>query len=439
MATRWQNDSSDVPSGEWEAFALVDELAGSRDAREVLMAASRRFADMFGPWSVYTILMSSSDRQSWRVLALGRPGSGILLSADALTPDTDIDALCAEYGTDVSDALTGGTLPRLQNALSASAPLFLADGESDPLLGEVRKALPPLSESQALLGAGWERPSGRRGFVLLGYERPFEPGEAERLLPRFAPCVRLVAQLSLYPGYSAHISRLEAAARSVRRNIVHDLKTPLTVIKGYVDLLQLPPVADNPEQRREMITAIGEQAEEMMEDLRDLLVPLDDAWQPQPEEVDLCLLLKRAIMGERHTARAAGHVFSLVGTDTPVLAHLDRRKVRRMIENLLSNAVKYSPCPPGERKTVIITLSLETGTAQIAFRDEGIGMTAAQLAFVMAGTGRARDSDNGIEGTGFGLDSVRRVLQAHGGRLEAESQPGKGSTFTAFLPLRAET
>jgi signal transduction histidine kinase len=104
-----------------------------------------------------------------------------------------------------------------------------------------------------------------------------------------------------------------------------------------------------------------------------------------------------------------------------------------VLENLVSNAVKYSP---GAGKTVTVALKADDKEVRIAFRDEGIGMNDEQLERIMTEEGRAVDRALGIEGAGFGLDSCRRVLEAHGGQLEASSQPGKGSNFCAVFPRR---
>jgi signal transduction histidine kinase len=181
------------------------------------------------------------------------------------------------------------------------------------------------------------------------------------------------------------------------------------------------------------LTGIIEQADRLLDDLKDILVPLDDAWRPQPEEFDLNVVLHQAVIAERHTERAQNHRIQLDAKDGPCVVYVDRRKIRRVLENLVSNAVKYSP---GAGKTVTVSLSFDKDTVSVSFRDGGIGMSQEQLERVLAEGGRAVDRSLGIEGSGFGLDSCRRVLEAHGGRLDAVSEPGSGSTFTAVFPRR---
>jgi signal transduction histidine kinase len=239
--------------------------------------------------------------------------------------------------------------------------------------------------------------------------------------------------MAIYPEMVHEVARTERVGMSLRRNIVHDLKTPVTVIRGYAQTMLIPGVVDDPQTQRELLTGIIEQADRLLDDLKDILVPLDDAWRPQPEEFDLNVVLHQAVIAERHTERAQNHRIQLDAKDGPCVVYVDRRKIRRVLENLVSNAVKYSP---GAGKTVTVSLSFDKDTVSVSFRDGGIGMSQEQLERVLAEGGRAVDRSLGIEGSGFGLDSCRRVLEAHGGRLDAVSEPGSGSTFTAVFPRR---
>jgi signal transduction histidine kinase len=222
--------------------------------------------------------------------------------------------------------------------------------------------------------------------------------------------------------------RTEEISLSLRRNIVHDLKTPVTVIKGCAETLEM---VDDPEIRQELLKGIIDQSERLLEDLREIITPVGDDWTPNPEPFDVAMLIHKVVKAEQHTARASNHKFEVVGADSTVMIEADYRKIRRVFENLLSNAVKYSP---GDSKTVRVTLTEESDCVRVSFTDEGFGLTPEQLESVMNETGRVAETAAGIEGSGFGLDSCRRVLRAHNGMLEAESEKGKGSSFIAVLP-----
>lgn len=223
----------------------------------------------------------------------------------------------------------------------------------------------------------------------------------------------------------------EIGEAAVRRDVVHDLKTPVTVIKGCVETLRHLDAAEDAALREELLQAISEQSDRLLEDLRDLLDPVDDLWFPNRDRFDLALLLQHVVFAECRTARAASHTILLHGAEMPLEVVADRRKIRRVLENLLSNAVKYSP---GEDQRVRVWLRRENAHAVISVGDDGVGMTAEALEAALHGEGR-QHRYLPVEGSGYGLRSCRRILQAHGGDLRATSIPWLGSTFEAMIPL----
>ena len=266
--------------------------------------------------------------------------------------------------------------------------------------------------------------------MMLGFPEPMEI--APTTLKLFETTVATIARMAFYPALVSYIERTERVNNSVRRNIVHDLKTPLTVIRGYMQTLMMPDMDKDPVMKQELGSGIIEATDRLLEDIGDLLDPTGHAWEPEISEFDLALLINKVVLAERHTDRAADHKLIVEGADTPVFVEADFRKIRRVLENLLSNAVKYSP---GEDKRIWIQLSLKDESVEVSVRDEGLGLDEVQLAKVMNEAGRVVDPLLGIEGTGFGLSSSRTVLEAHGGKLEADSCLGVGSTFSFLLPV----
>lgn len=216
-----------------------------------------------------------------------------------------------------------------------------------------------------------------------------------------------------------------------RRNVVHDLKTPVTVIKGCVETLRSLDAAEDAALREELLLAIAEQSDRLLEDLHDLLDPVDEIWLPNRDRFDLALLVQHVVFAECRTARAASHTILLHGTDMPLEVVADRRKIRRVLENLVGNAVKFSP---GENQRVRVWLRREEDFVVVSVGDDGVGMTAEALEAALSGAGRFH-AHLPIEGSGYGLHSCRRILAAHGGTLRATSIPWLGSTFEAVLPL----
>jgi signal transduction histidine kinase len=229
-----------------------------------------------------------------------------------------------------------------------------------------------------------------------------------------------------------NLERLEESASAIRRNIVHDLKAPVTVIKGMAETLKDPGFAEDAALHTEMADAIGEEAGRLLEDLQDILVPVSLEYKPDPEDFDLSLLIEAVGRAQRNALRGGRHKIIVSGTDNPVLINADRRKIRRVVENLVGNAIKYSP---GEGKRIWLELTAQGERVEIIVKDEGLGMTPEQLAKVLGTGGRiAEHAKLGIEGTGLGLGSVRLILNAHGGELKVESEEGVGSAFHVILP-----
>lgn len=422
--------SPSAHDGSPQVLALIDDLGDAEDSKQVIAAATRRFGQMFGDWAVYALLLSDPAMERWRLLPVCNPEGPAWggVAVEALPDHADIDAIAERVGTDATTIVQNS--PQLRLFLAHEQAAFAANHGVDAVMAEVRALLP--LDVHTILAASWKRPGGGRGCVFLGYTQSFL---AKDLLPLYALAVKVTIRLALYPGYVQRVAHLERISRSLRQNLVHDLKTPVAVIQGLAETLLLPGVGDDGALRRDLLEQVCEQTERMLDDLRDVLAPLDADWAPQVESFDLALLLQKAVIAERHTARAAGHTFDLVGADQPLVTRADRRKIRRVCENLLGNAVKYSP---GANQRVQIALEADNTAARISFTDQGIGMTEAQIARVLRQTGRAVDPGLGIEGSGFGLDSCRQVLEAHGGTLHATSRPGEGSTFTVCFPLNPQ-
>jgi signal transduction histidine kinase len=118
-----------------------------------------------------------------------------------------------------------------------------------------------------------------------------------------------------------------------------------------------------------------------------------------------------------------------------VVGTYDTRRIEQVVENLVENAKKYSP----EATAVSVTVWQQNGEARITVRDRGIGIPAADLPRIFERFSRASNvNDRKFHGMGLGLYICRGIIEEHGGRIWAESEVGKGSTFHVALPLGAE-
>jgi signal transduction histidine kinase len=129
-------------------------------------------------------------------------------------------------------------------------------------------------------------------------------------------------------------------------------------------------------------------------------------------------------------AAAGGKVeIEYVAPDEPIEASLDRARIRQVAAILLDNAIKYTP----EGGTVAVDVGRENGWMRLAVSDTGIGIPADQLPLVFERFHQA-DPARAEGGAGLGLSIARQIARAHGGEIEAKSEPGEGSTFALRIP-----
>jgi signal transduction histidine kinase len=252
-----------------------------------------------------------------------------------------------------------------------------------------------------------------------------------------ASFVRLVAERVGLLLRHAQIEREQArtAARQEFLTVVsHELKTPVAVIKAYGEVLaRRGELAEWPPQDRRVVQRIREQADRMLamiEQLLDLRRIESGVLSLELGRFDLAAMVRRAA----EVIQATTDRHRLVVDTPPELAvRADRRRVEEVITNLLENAVKYSPA--GGR--IAVALCAEGGTAHLAIADEGIGISPQELdrifaRFYQVGAGTY---DKGHLGLGLGLYIAREIVESHGGRIWAESEPNRGATFHVLLPV----
>lgn len=230
------------------------------------------------------------------------------------------------------------------------------------------------------------------------------------------------------------IQRLENMRRDFVANVSHELKTPLTVVSGFIDTLADGWDDLTPEDAKHMLGLAGDQAQRMRRLIEDLLTlsALETDAPPQEERVDMAAVL--ADVREEVVVLSGGrHQIELVDRGPPGLIG-NPGELRSAFGNLASNAVRYTPT--GGRVELQWQRD-DNGEAVFTAIDNGIGIEPQHIArlterFYRVDRGRSRETG----GTGLGLAIVKHVLERHGGRLQIESQPGEGSRFSARLPAR---
>lgn len=212
----------------------------------------------------------------------------------------------------------------------------------------------------------------------------------------------------------------------------HDLKTPITVIKGQAQVLEQRAAsgAVPPERLARGLRAIVGQADRMTE-LLDLLLDLSrlEAGRLglQPEPMDLAELARTLVHDlqlttERHRMR--------VQAPAQVTGTWDRHRLEQVLQNLLANAIKYSP----DGGSVTVRIEATSSQVKLLVTDQGVGLPGEEIPHLFERFYRVQGTRS-LEGTGLGLYITKGIVAAHGGRIWAESKgPGKGSTFGLELP-----
>jgi PAS domain S-box-containing protein len=216
----------------------------------------------------------------------------------------------------------------------------------------------------------------------------------------------------------------------------HDLKNPLTSIKGFTQLLQRRLArngvltAEDSLRDLERIDATVAKMTALIGELLDTArLELGESLELHRERADLVELVRRAAAHVEETA-TPGQIGLRVGCDR-IEGLWDPSRVERAVTNLLTNAVKYSP----DDRPITVTVARENETAVIVVADGGIGIPANDLPFIFERFYRGSNVPRDSSGTGIGLAGVRQIVEQHGGTIQAQSEEGQGSTFTIYLPI----
>jgi len=226
------------------------------------------------------------------------------------------------------------------------------------------------------------------------------------------------------------LRRLEAVRRDFVANVSHELKTPLTSIIGYAETLTTEDAGKDTERFAHTILNNARRMEELVDDLLDLSRIESGRWQPTLARVDVAGVVGEAWAEFLDRARARRIKITVAAS---VARHVkaDPDALRQILTNLFDNALRHTP--PGGRITV--TAEASAGGVTIAVADTGSGIASEHLPriferFYRADPGRSREEG----GTGLGLAIVKHLIEAHGGRVEARSTLGEGTTILLFFP-----
>jgi signal transduction histidine kinase len=213
----------------------------------------------------------------------------------------------------------------------------------------------------------------------------------------------------------------------------HELRGPLTVVSGYVSMLDSGLLGELNERGRKAVPVMGTKLLEMnalIEQMIEAARLEDGRLMLRPEEADLCDIADAAVEAARPVVDD-NHQIALECRERPVLVQVDAERVQTILANLISNAIKYSPAGG----LVTCEVSTRGGVARVVVKDSGLGIAKEDLPILFTRFGRvSTPQTNHLPGTGLGLYLARQLARLHGGEITVDSVPGLGSTFTLHLP-----
>jgi signal transduction histidine kinase len=323
-------------------------------------------------------------------------------------------------------------------AVSERRPVYIRDTHSQPdflFFDEVVRSLlavPLLSRDQPL------------GSLTVDSDQPnaFDESHIQLMTIAAAQVSVAIANARLYEEAEDRAAKLAVAYDELKendrlkdelvQNVSHELRTPLTFVKGYIDLLMDGDMGSINHQQQCALQIVADKTVEITRLIDDIMsLQRIDSSNLILEKFCLASLLQESVAGHRLNGRYKGIDLHLDAPGGNVVVMADRIRVNQALNNLIVNAVKFSP----NGGTVRVTLTADSEQVQVAVTDEGIGVPSDKLDriferfYQVDGSSRRR-----FGGTGIGLALVKRIVEAHHGRVWAQSGTDHGSSFFMAWP-----
>ena len=366
------------------------------------------------------------DAAEDRLAAAGAQGYALAsLRQIRLAPGEAISGQVFESGESMLWSTPDETAAAMANMTAENRQLFV---EATAGLGEALGAL-----AVPLRTAG--ETSGVLAFLNLQQPRGFTNGDLD-FLRRVADLLSLAIENSRLREELHSTQALNEANRlkaELISTLAHEMRTPLTSVKGYSTALLMEEVTFDRETQREFLQFIDEECDVLQTLIHDLLESsIIDAGllRLEPQPVQLPRLAKSVT--DDIARRTKIHRFLLDFPEHFPILDADPDRIVQVLRNLLDNAVKYSP----EGGLIVVRGEVREDEVVVSVADQGVGLTPEHLNQLFEKYFRAKSLlGRHVVGSGLGLPISRTIVESHGGRIWAESQVGEGTTLFFALPL----
>ncbi|MBQ2824350.1 MAG: HAMP domain-containing histidine kinase [Oscillospiraceae bacterium] len=231
---------------------------------------------------------------------------------------------------------------------------------------------------------------------------------------------------------ASEISKVDNLRRDLIANISHDLRTPLTMVKAYAEMIR-DLSGDNPVKREEHVNIIIEESDRLATLVNDILdLSRLESGNAEVNITEFCISDVINEIMDRYTlfSEQKGYKF-IITAETPFIVKADIVKIQQVLYNLINNAINYT----GPDKTVYITVIIkDKKTARIDITDTGEGIDEELLPLIFDRYYRAEKNKREVIGTGLGLSIVKQILKQHDYKFGVRSEKGIGSTFWFEMP-----
>jgi signal transduction histidine kinase len=234
-----------------------------------------------------------------------------------------------------------------------------------------------------------------------------------------------------FNAMASDLERNEQLRRNMVADVAHELRTPLSNLNGYLEAIRDGVIKPDAETIRSL-SEEGTTLSGLVNDLQELSLADAGELKLNYQSVDIAKLVKEAVTAAKTRAKAKNIKLSTGLPGNLPRINIDSQRIRQVLNNLLANAIEHTI----NKGTITITAHRKANEITISVIDTGEGISAEDLPniferFYRVDKSRARSTG----GSGLGLTIAKRLVEAHGGRIWAESEPGKGSIFSFTLPV----